>query len=117
MLPNSARTLMGTHVPPRSPIRKRAFIVAAGTWALAAVWFVVLFQLPPQQWPTVAVAVATALSAAATAIMVVELLRSMAPRLTNWTDQIHLRWVIVCAVLLFAIQFAGISMVTRAYGS
>jgi hypothetical protein len=82
---------------------------------MAAIWFGVLFHLPPQQWPTAAVAVATGLSAVATAAVVVEILRYIAPRLSAWSDQTHFRWVAVCAVALFAVQFTGISMVTRAY--
>jgi hypothetical protein len=106
---------MQADVPSQTPMRRRAYVCAIAAWALSIVWLAVLLQRAPAQWSVAAFGSATALGAPAIAAVVVEIARSIWPRLSNWSDRTHFRWVAIWAVILFVVQFTGITMAIKSY--
>jgi hypothetical protein len=49
----------------------------------------------------------TALGALGSSAVVVEVRRSLMRQ--GWTDQVHFRWILFWAVVLFVLQFTGIN--------
>jgi hypothetical protein len=101
---------------PESPKRKQALMWGFGAWLASVVCVALLFQSPPPGWPWTIVIGATAAGALGSAFLFVEFARLIRPR-PHWNDQVHFRWVLVCAAVLFVIQLAGISLMKNSYAA
>jgi hypothetical protein len=99
---------------PPSLHRRRLFNCALAAWVCSTAWLLLLFHPAPSQWPTAALVMATALGALGSAGVILELRRSLVPSAASWTDQAHLRWVLLWAAVFFVVQYTGIAIALAA---
>jgi len=68
-------------------------------------------------WPPHAVLALVAVGALSNAIVILEMIRGISPRLAGWSDERHFIWVGVTFVVLFIIQYTGIRVALSAHAS
>lgn len=91
-------------------------MVAVIAWLAWAAWIAFfLRRLPPAEWPSVAIVLGVAGGAFGTAVLALEVLRSMSARMLTWSEKKYFRWVGIIFVALFAIQYVGIRMVVSGH--
>ena len=76
-------------------------------------------RVPPALalWPPHGVLALVAVGVLSNAIVILEMIRGISPRLADWSDERHFMWVGVTFVVLFIIQYTGIRVALSAHGS
>ena len=95
--------------------RKNLFFGGLAAWTLSTAWLFLFFQHAPHQWPLDAVILATAAGAFGSSAAILELRRAVSSDGAAWTDEVHMRWVGIWAVVFFVVQFIGISLALKAH--
>ena len=90
--------------------RKVALLAGFPLWFVAVTWslWLLLQPVPGPMPPPVHIALFVAAGAGGTAIVVIEMVRSVVPRYGSWSDKLHFRLVGLLFAVLFAMQYTGI---------
>jgi hypothetical protein len=97
-----------------SALRRLAFWIACVSWVIWAVWFRFAFSdAAIAHWSHPAVAAFVLLGAAASAVVIVEMVRILLPR--RWPDAQHFTVVGATVVVLFGVQYTGVRLALQAF--
>ncbi|SRR6266849_8647293 len=90
--------------------RKVALLAGFPLWFVAATWALLLLlrPVPAPMPPPVHIVLFVAAGAGGTAIVVIEMVRSVVPRYGSWSDKLHFRLVGLLFAVFFAMQYTGI---------
>jgi hypothetical protein len=89
--------------------RKAALGFVAPSFVAFLAWVLPqALRTSPQSWPPVSVLLCVAWGALATAIALIEMVRSALASTAGWTDERHFRIVMLTFGVLLVIQFTGV---------
>ena len=100
-----------------TPNRKLALGVAVVSWCAWAIWTMFRgMRVDPPLWTSLETVLFTLWGGLATSVVIVEMVRFVAPRFSNWRDRQHFLCVAGVFVVLATLQLVGLRMMVKSYG-